>query len=480
MADLLGPVAARALARGETVPATRATAGGGPLATLVRLFLLQQDVAWDAASAALPVEEAAAGGVLERDVESVRALVDVRPYGDEDAGADDWWVVSDLGGLDGRMRPLRADHVLGVGGASTTLAQLTVRPPVGRALDLGTGCGVQGLHLSRHSGAVVATDVLPRALSMARLTAALSGVGLDLRVGSLFAPVVGELFDLVVSNPPFVVSPGGGAASPDRDGYAYRDSGLPLDELGRRLVGAAPAHLAPGGWCQLLANWVHRRGEDWRERVGSWLPDTGCDAWVLQRGVQDPAEYVSLWLHDSGEAAAADYRRRYDTWLAGLEEAGVEAIGFGWITLRASGASRPVRRVEDWPHPVEQPLGAHVQDLFARADWLRHADDAALLAARLVAGPDVRQEQVGPPGAEDPEHVVLRASRGLRRAREVDTATAALVGACEGSLPVGALLDAIATLLGEDPTVLRRDRPRLVRELVSDGFLRPAELRLLP
>ncbi|MDP9397452.1 MAG: class I SAM-dependent methyltransferase, partial [Actinomycetota bacterium] len=382
--------------------------------------------------------------------------------------AEDWWVVSDLGGLDGRTRPLPADHVLGVGGASTTLAQLTVRPPVGRALDLGTGCGVQGLHLSRHSDAVVATDVLPRALAMARLTADLSGVALDLRRGSFFAPVAEERFDLVVSNPPFVISPEGG--------YAYRDSGLPLDDVGRRLVGEAPGHLAPGGWCQLLANWVHRRGEDWRERVGGWLPATGCDAWVVQREVQDPGEYVSLWLHDSGEAAAPDYPQRYDRWLRGLEDAHVEAVGFGWITLHASGAARPRWRLEHWPHPVEQPLGAEVQDFFARADWLRrHGSDDALLAARLLVAPDVRQEQVGRPGAEDPEHVLLRASRGLRRAREVDTVTAALVGACEGTLPVAALLEAIALLLDEEPAMLRAESPGLVRELVADGFLRPAE-----
>ena len=44
-------------------------------------------------------------------------------------------------------RPLREDHVLGIGGASTTLASWTPRPHVDRALDLGTGCGVQALHL---------------------------------------------------------------------------------------------------------------------------------------------------------------------------------------------------------------------------------------------------------------------------------------------------------------------------------------------
>ena len=64
-----------------------------------------------------------------------------------------------------------SEYVLGISEASSSLAQLTIREPAGRALDLGTGCGVQALHLAQHAGQVVATDVNPRALAMARLTA---------------------------------------------------------------------------------------------------------------------------------------------------------------------------------------------------------------------------------------------------------------------------------------------------------------------
>lgn len=470
MLAVLGPVASAALGRGETVPAVRATAGTGALGTLVRLFLLQRPVPYAAAAAALPVEEALAGGLLGRDGAEVRALVDVRPYGADDAPPEGWWVVSDLGtGLDGHSAPLPGDHVLGVGGASTTLAQLTVRAPVARSLDLGTGCGVQALHLSRHSGRVVATDVLPRALDLARLTAALCGVAVDLRAGSLFAPAAGERFDLVVSNPPFVVSSG--------RRFAYRDSGLPGDEVCRRLVAGAPAHLAEGGWCQLLANWLHRRGEDWAERVRGWVEPTGCQAWVVQREVQDPAAYVSLWLRDAGEAGGdpARYARRYGEELDSLAAQDVEGVGSGWVVLHAAGVERPAVRVEDWPHPLELPLGPHVPGELARARWLvEHPRDEDVLAARLVAPDGLVQEQVGRPGEEDPLRIVLRAGRGMRRAAEVDTVAAALVGACEGSLPVGAILDAIAVLLEEDATRLREEAVPEVRRLVADGLLEPS------
>jgi methylase of polypeptide subunit release factors len=462
IAEILGDVAAAALARNETVPARRAClADGSTAATLTRLFVLQDTIPISEAARALPLEAAGRFSLIIDERNVVRALLAVRPH---DEGL---YVVSDLAcGLDARIRPVAGDHVLGIGGASMSLADLTVRQRIGSALDLGTGCGVQAFHLTRHADRVVATDVLPRALRFAALGAALSGVRLDLREGSLFEPVAGERFDLVVSNPPFAI---GAVADGAR---TYRDSGLVGDEVCRRLVAAVPEHLNPGGWCQLLANWVHRRGEDWRDRVGGWLPK-GVDAWALQREVLDPAAYVSLWLHDSGEVAGLDYPQRYDRWLDGLERAGVEAIGFGWLTLRRTEAA-PVVRIEEWPHPVEHPLGPTVADAFERIDWLRaHEDPRALLTAQLQLAGDVVQEQRGLPGAEDPTELTLRQNYGMRRVRRVDTATAALVGACDGKLPVGVLVDAVAEVLEEPVGQVREQVLPLLRELVAEGFLSP-------
>jgi methylase of polypeptide subunit release factors len=448
---LLGPVAHAALGRAERVPALRATTGGTPLETLVRLFLLGTTELRAAVEAALPPVE----GLLERDGDGLRAALDVRPYAADDGH---WWVVSDLG-TDLRPPPLRPDHVLGVGGASATLAQATVRHPVGRALDVGTGCGVQALHLSRHAESVTATDRNPRALRLARATALLNGLSWDLREGDLLAPVAGESFDLLVANPPFVVGPA-------RDDYAYRDSGLAGDAVSERLVRSAPSVLAENGTAQLLANWVHRNGVDWRERVADWV--SGCDALVLQREVQDPAEYVALWLRDAGETGAA-YAARYDAWLDWFERERVTAVGFGIVTLRRTGAE-PRVVVEDAPQPFAQPIGPHLAGWLDAVDALRRGD---LLTARpaLVAGVTLEQTAYAAAEGWAVAGQALQQQTGLRRRGEIDAVGAALVAGCDGTRPLGELLAVLAAAYGIAEDELREGALPAVAHLVERGFL---------
>jgi methylase of polypeptide subunit release factors len=473
--DLLGAPAYAALARSETVPALRATRGDSPLETLVRLFLLQQPVPHARVAGVLPVEDCLEGGWLTRvGGDEVAAVVDVRPYGGP--GGEDWFIVSDLGcavGGAGGIGSRAEGVVLGVGGASTTLAGITVREPVASALDLGTGSGIQALHAAQHATRVSATDLNPRALHITALTLGLSGApAADLREGSLFEPVADETFDLIVSNPPFVISPGAR--------LTYRDGGMVGDDLCRTLVQEAGDRLNEGGYAQFLANWQHVEGEDWQDRLRSWVP-RDCDAWIVQREVQDVTQYAELWLRDAGDhhGDPVEYQARYDAWLDEFEARKVKAVGFGWITLRKPGAGRPGSELpsvvlEEWPHSIEQPLGDTVRAHFERVDYLRAHDDAALLAGHFRLAGEIVQEQVGLPGAEDPEHVVLRQNRGMRRATKVDTVGAGFAGVCDGTMSAGRILDAIAQLVGEDPVLLRDRTPAQIRLLVEQGFIEPA------
>lgn len=466
---LLGPLAAAALDREQALPAQRVTdTVGGPLAALVRLFTLGDPVDATEVAAALPtlgVDGAAALGLLAPEGDALVALCDVRPYATE---GSDWWVTSDLGEL-ATGRPLRPDHVLGVGGASATLASWTPRPEVANALDLGTGCGVQALHLGAHAGRVVVTDLSERALAFARFNAALNGTTWDVRAGSMLDPVDGERFDLVVSNPPFVITPRSGAVPL----FEYRDGGASGDDLVRDLVRRVGRHLEPGGLAQLLGNWEVPRGATWQDRVGEWLDGLGLDAWVVQRETQDPAEYAETWARDGGHhPGTADFNGMYAAWLDDFAARDVEAIGFGVVTLqRPSTGREPFRDLVDAPGPVEQPMGPSVLAGMRARTWLAEHDDDAVLDLAWRCAPDVTEERHAVPGEPDPRVILLRQGGGLRRQLLLSTVTAAFASVCDGDLPAGAAVAAIAGLLGLDDGQVRAEVVAFIRDAAADGLL---------
>ena len=466
----IGESAHRALGRNQTTPAARALADrDDALSCLIRLWLLQQPVAVGALDEALPGLRLplVRAGILAVEHDRVRALVDVRPYAADDRT---YYICADLTpGLDGQVAPTRPDLVLGVSAASTSLAQLTPRTQVGSAMDLGTGCGVQSLHLAQHAERVVATDVSPRAIELAEVTLQLNQTtGVELRQGDLFAPVGEDTFDLITTNPPYVMSPP--SAGPR---LTYREGSLSGDGLVERIVRQGPDRLRSGGTLSVLGNWAHVSGLDWQERLASWIPP-GCDAHVVQRELLDPCEYAEIWLADAGLVGTPGYRRRYAEWLDYFQALGIDAVGLGWILVHRSEAADSSIRIEHWPYAIEQPIAPA---LIAEHDGVlasRELSDEDLLAARWELSGDVVLETVGQPGAADPGNLILRQQGGMQRGAEVDTALGGVVGACDGDLPLGVLIDSVAVLLEGESQALRADLVPRIRRLVVEGFLRGA------
>lgn len=474
-----GAVADTAIARGLRSPAVRALGGrDDPLAVLGRLFVLGMPQPAASVSAALPhvgVEGLRALGLAASDEETVTPQVIIRPqsFADEH-GSGQWWIASDLdeAALGG---PLPEDHVLGVGGASLTLAGLQPVVPAARGLDIGAGCGIQALRARRDVATVVATDVSERALRFTRLNALLNDVdGIQTRPGSLFEPVAGEQFDVIVSNPPFVITPRvAGVPS-----YEYRDGGMQGDDLVAAVIAGVGAHLVPGGEARLLGNWEHHGGESGLDRVRAWVSasDIPLDAWIVEREFLDPLAYAELWVRDGGTLpGSAAYAALIDAWLQDFDERGVTGVGFGYIVLRRPVDGIPsLARYERVATAIDPrtALGAHVGEALATHDRLAALDDAALADAVLVVVADVTEARHHLPGAEGPSVIELRQGGGFARTIEVGPGLAAFVGACDGDLAVGPLLDAIATLLEVDAVALRHELLPEVRELLFTGFLR--------
>ncbi|HEY0168585.1 MAG TPA: class I SAM-dependent methyltransferase [Jatrophihabitans sp.] len=476
VSEVLGLPGEAALSRGDLSGADRLTRRGSETETLIRLFLLGLPASRAAAEAALrplPLAEAEAAGLVEEVAGQIRATLDLRVY--SETGGPDWWVVSDLG-AEVRPGPLHPEHVLGIGSAGLTLAEATVRGPVRRALDVGTGCGMQALHLSEHSATVTATDLSARALRMAATTAALNAKRWDLRQGSLLEPVGQEQFDLIVSNPPFIVGPG---FQPGAGGFRYRDSGLPGDSVCAELVRGLPGRLTEGGTGQLLANWIIDGSQSWQERVTGWLPATGCQAWVWQREVAEPGEYVALWLRDAGEQPGSPgWQRRYDQWLDWFAANGVAGIGMGLISMRRTAEQSSQVVCQDVPQAHEHPIGFAVEDWFRRGAWLRARSTQCLLDSRLITAPGLVRSTHSLISAEgwQPALTQLRQPGGLRWELEVDDAVAALVAACTGEPKLGVVLSVLAAAVSAGVDEVTTALTPVVRDLIERGLLVPVDL----
>ncbi|MFI9817125.1 DUF7782 domain-containing protein [Saccharothrix variisporea] len=466
--DLLGPQAHAALGRGEPEAARRATADAGELGTLVRLFLLgdaEEPAAVRKALDGLDLDQAVDAQVLVRDGDHVRAGLDIRPYGDDEGS---WWVIADLDS-EQRGGPVPADHVLGVGHASISLARATSRRPVETLLDLGTGCGVQALHASRHAKKITATDLSDRALRLAQGTFRINEIDVELRQGEWFAPLRNRRFDQVVCNPPFVVGP-------PRVDYVYRDSGLGGDDASALVVRQLPSFLNEGGVGQLLASWLHRRGEDWADRVSGWLP-RNVDAWFVQRDVADPTLYVGTWLRDAGVDPRSDEgRAKASAWLDWFAENDVEGIGFGFVTLRRTDAAHPEVVCEDLRHAYDDPLGPESAAWLDRVEWLRTHDNDALLATRFTVPESVLLEEVSAPTEDGWESVVRRLHRtdGPGWQHELDETAARLLAGFRGALPLEDLITLLAYANDVSAEDLAAAALPVVRELVRHGMVVPA------
>jgi SAM-dependent methyltransferase len=446
----------------------RLTRQGDPLATLIRLFLAGAPVPLDDFRRAVePMDPAgwAELGLVEAEGDVVRRRVGLRP-------SEGLIVAHDFALPDGSNR---SDHVLGVTRSTTTFAQAAMRLSVERTLDLGTGGGYLAFLAAGHSRHVLGTDLNARAIAMARFNTQLNRVdNVDLAEGDLFVPAGERRFDLILSNPPFVVSPEGGVL--------FRDSGLVGDEICERIIRGAPAHLAEGGFAQVLCNWVRIAGQDWAERLTGWFEDSGCDVWIIQTISMDPAEYAQHWLGQVDLSSKDQFTERFDRWMAYYDRQGIEAIDFGLINLRRRTAGRNWI-LFDTDRRLNHPNGKGISVGFAARDLIAGIEDVPTwLSLRLRCQPELRLSQRLEP-AESGWTVAgadCVLGDGLRFEGEVDPVVFHLLTLCRGREPLSVVLPQVAARVGKDPEAFLPDGLRTARNLVEQGFLWPIDVPLEP
>lgn len=126
-------------------------------------------------------------------------------------------------------------------------------PDAGTILDIGTGSGCIAVSLHKHLplAHVTATDISEAALAVARRNAEKNGAAIEFLSGSLFTPVAGRRFDLIVSNPPYIPTADIESLDQevrDHDPFAALNGGSDGLDIYRALIPEAVEHLNPGGW----------------------------------------------------------------------------------------------------------------------------------------------------------------------------------------------------------------------------------------
>ncbi len=441
------------------------TAGDAPLHALIRLFLMEAPVGADILQNAIrpmPLEAWRHAGLITESGGAATATIKLIPF-------KDLVVAFDRPGL--LETPLRHQYVMGIGGSTITLANLTIRHPVRRTLDLGTGCGIHALLAAAHSGRVTATDINPRAVALARFNARLnSAANLSCLEGDLFDPVGDECFDLIVTNPPFVISP--------EQRFIYRDGGMDADGFLRRIVREAPRHLAPGGFCQVLCNWVQEAGRDWRARLSEWFAGAGCDVWGMRSESLAAPEYAAKWIrHTEFHDSDARFAERFRKWTEYYERNDIASIGSGLVTMRKTASGDGWFRAVDGPEKMQGPAGEDVARGFALADFLEEAaSDESLLEARLKYAPDLRLEQQYAPSSDGWQTTasVIQLTRGLTYRGNADALVANLIVRCDGMTPLRTLMQEMAGASGMTVDAIVPNLCPIIRKLIEHGFLLPA------
>jgi methylase of polypeptide subunit release factors len=436
----------------EDVPVALRRLPDTQLASVVRAVLLQLPVPRPALVEALgedAVQALSLIGIGEtRDDGTVALRGRILPVGDLLMASDDFPSAEF-----GEEEP---DYVAAFTPTSQILDALTPRRRVRRALDVGTGSGVQALFAARHADEVVATDLNERALAFVELNAALNGfTNIETRAGSLFDPVAGQRFDLITCNAPYVVSP--------ERRWLYRDSGFNADEVSEQVVGAAAAHLELDGFATLLVSWVAEDEDSRDEHPLDWTDELDCDDWILPIWESDALSHAATWndhLEGAPKAAALDQ------WTEYLDQLGVDWVTEGAIVLhRRNGGGPHTTRIDE----IDEDIGdasEQVERAFEARARLAGLDDDDLLASTFAIATPLRVEHELEPrdGRTAVVDATVTLDEGTQSTVETTARAPELLAALDGRTPLGGTIDALG--------IPRDDALALVETLLELGALR--------
>lgn len=401
------------------------TSDASALSTALRLFTLGVPVGMSAVREALG--EALTAALISRRLliahaEEIRSRFAVG-FSGEAAVAQDF--------LAYRAEDEQDDFVTPVAGATRILATLTVPSPGGGALEIGTGQGLPITFASQWARRAVGTDVSPRALEAASLTAELNNrANVELRLGSLFEPIKeGERFDSVLCNPPFVISPSGASEA------LAGSSADPSSSFTERVVRGVPAVLGEKGFAVILGNWAHSRDDDWAEPIRAWTDASGCDVMTLRIRADTPHSYATNWRREMRLLQPFRPPAPVEAWLDLLARMGAGAISFGVVILRRRDGANWFFAEARNTAGMQPGAGEQIRRWFDGRTRLVEAGGVSRLldhSPRLNESAELSGRPTGSKGSASLTSGLLTQRQGWPEAMRVEALPLAVLCGCDG------------------------------------------------
>ncbi len=273
--------------------------------------------------------------------------------------------------------------VMYIGMDSMGLVHTAPHYPVDRVLDLCSGSGVQGLIASRYAQQVISVDINPRAMRFSRFNAQLNGINnIEFRLDNLYEAVLGQKFDTILANPPFVPSP--------TKGFRFRDGGANGEEILQAIVEGSANHLQPDARLFIVTDLVDI--VDYEAKLNAWWSAGAAHKLVLGTADRDDILFSVPHSHAAFGQSFEQYNQELDRWVNNFHNAGLTAVNFGYILIQRLPNQTAGSYYKRTIHNPSQPIHLSVQTYFQQRQYLAQAEDSAAMQVSLAPGLQFRVE----------------------------------------------------------------------------------------
>lgn len=331
------------------------------------------------------------------------------------------------------------------------------RTPTGDVLDLCAGSGIGALLMAPYAKSVIAADLTERCRPFIQFNARVNGFeNIEPAIGDLYAPVQGRQFDRIIVHPPY---------QPVLDHIAvFNSGGADGEQVTRRILTQAPAHLKPGGrifcLCQLTD-----RDDPVEVRIRDWITEEeslDCDVAFVVYNHHDMARYTAVETLQERKPHGA-----WRAWMNALQEAGVREMVYGMIAVqrREAGSSRSTFTLRrDGPSTGAAEL-LQVIDTETRISQQDFPARMLELRFKALAGSSLEVTHNLEGGKWHQASLVLHRSTPFKFSLAADQVLATLLANLDGSMTGSEILQALPFAVSAEQLA------QVMSRLASGGFI---------